>query len=237
MKKILIFIGARGGSKGVKGKNIRSLLGAPLICYTIKQALEWGKAARVVVSTDSLIIADIAKKAGAEVPFLRPKKLASDTAMKGSAIRHCVKKCEKIFKETYGIIVDLDVTAPIRTVEDIENCWKIFLKDKPLTLFSVVHPHKNPYFNMVEKQSNGNYELCKKPKKYIYRRQNSPEVYSMNASIYFYDRNYMLNTNPPSPFSRKTRVYCMNDLAGIDIDREIDFKYVEFLVKEGIVKL
>jgi CMP-N,N'-diacetyllegionaminic acid synthase len=237
MKNILIFIGARGGSKGVKGKNIRSLAGKPLIVHTIKQALKWGKAKRVVVSTDSPNIAKIAKQAGALVPFLRPAQLASDKAPKLLAVKHCLAECEKLLDDNYDIVVDLDATAPIRSIKDLDACLRLFLKYKPTTLFSVVSAHKNPYFNMVEEKKDGRIELCKKLPGRIVRRQDAPKVYAMNASIYFYQRDYLANTENPSPITNNSRVYVMDELSGVDIDREIDFKFVEFLVKEGLVKL
>ena len=236
-KKILIFIGARGGSKGVKGKNIRPLCGRPLIVYTIKQALQWRKADRVIVSTDSPKIARIAKRAGAQVPFLRPAPLASDTAPKGLAIHHALVECERIFNEQYDIVVNLDATAPVRTTKDLDNCLKIFLRDRPKTLFSVVSPSRNPYFNMVEKKGKGKVVICKTLKNTINRRQDAPAVYAMNASIYFYRRDYILRSPKAHPISDDTRIYVMDDFAGIDIDREIDFQFIEFLLKKGLVKL
>jgi CMP-N-acetylneuraminic acid synthetase len=237
MINILVFIGARGGSKGVKGKNFRPLLGTPLIVYTIRQALNWDKAARVIVSTDSKEIADIAREAGAEVPFLRDASLATDTASKGLAIKDALIRCERHFNERYDCVVDLDVTAPIRTREDLDKCLELYLEKKPKTLFSVVEAHKNPYFNMVEKKGNGNYEVCNQFNGGIRRRQDAPAVYAMNASIYFYDRDYVLASADPSPFSDRTQVYVMDDVAGVDIDREVDFKYVEFLAKEGLARI
>ena len=234
---LLIFIGARAGSKGVKAKNVRPLIGKPLITHTIRQALSWGKAKRVIVSTDSAQFAQIAKKAGVQVPFLRPAELASDTASKGMAIKHAFLKCEEIYQEKYDAVMDLDVTAPIRTNQDLTRSLAIYLKYRPKTLFSVVSAHKNPYFNMVEVNKNGEVVLCKKLKKRIFRRQDAPVVYAMNASIYIYRRDYLLKSADPSPFTDDTRLYVMDDLAGIDIDREIDFKFIEFLAKEGLVKL
>lgn len=237
MQKILVVIGARGGSKGVKNKNIKPLLGKPLIAYTIEQAKRWGKAAHIVVSTDSEEIARVAKEAGAEVPFLRPAKFASDEASKGLALHHALVECEKIFKERFDIIIDLDATAPIRKAEDIEACLKMFLSERPTTLFSVVKAHKNPYFNMVEKDSQGRVHVSKKLGKELARRQDAPDVYAMNASIYIYGRDYVLSSPDPSPYSDNTKIYIMDDYAGTDIDREIDFKFIEFLLKEGVVKI
>ncbi|MCK5579886.1 MAG: acylneuraminate cytidylyltransferase family protein [Candidatus Omnitrophica bacterium] len=237
MADILVIIGARGGSKGVKDKNIRPLGGKPLIAYTIEQALRWGKAKRVVVSTDSEEIAKVAEQFGAHVPFMRPPELATDTASKGDVINHALVTSEKKFHEQYDIVVDFDVTAPIRTTQDMDNCLEMFLKRRPDTLFSVVKAHKSPYFNMVERTSDGNVVLCKALETEIFRRQDSPQVYSLNASIYFYDREYLLRTEHPSPLSGHAAIYEMDDISGIDIDREIDFKFIEFLLKEKVVNL
>ena len=237
MQNILVAIGARGGSKGVKNKNIRDLDGKPLICYTIKQALNWGKAKRVVVSTDSEEIAHISKKCGAEVPFMRPDILATDTAAKLPAIRHALLESERIFGEQCEIIVDLDATAPIRTIDDLDKCLRIFINDRPDTLYSVVYAHKNPYFNMVEKNDAGSYVVSKKLGNSITRRQDAPKVYSLNASIYFYNREYLLNEENNTCLTANSRIYIMDDIAGIDIDREVDFKFIEFLIKEGLVQL
>jgi CMP-N,N'-diacetyllegionaminic acid synthase len=237
MQNILLTIGARGGSKGFRSKNIRDLAGRPLICYTIEQALKWGKAKHVIVSTDLDKIAYVSKKCGAEVPFMRPDMLATDTAAKLPAIRHAVLESERIFGEKYEIIVDLDATAPIRTIEDLDNCLRIFINDRPDTLYSVVYAHKNPYFNMVEENDDGNYALSKKLGKTIVRRQDAPKVYSLNASIYFYNRDYLLNEKNNTCLTDNSKIYIMDDIAGIDIDREIDFKFIEFLINEGLVQL
>ena len=237
MDNILVVICARGGSKGIKGKNIRHLLGRPLIFYTIRQALKWGRAHRVVVSTDSPKIAQIAKKHGAKVPFMRPRQISLDSTPKGCAIRHALIECEKLYGVQYDIVVDLDVTSPVRTPKDLDNCLKIFQRFRPKTLFSVVKSHKNPYFNMVEKARNGNVGLSKRLAKRPIRRQDVPAVYAMNASIYFYDRNHILASQSPSPFSEDTRTYVMEDVSSVDIDREIDFKFIEFLAKKRMIKL
>lgn len=236
MKNLLITICARAGSKGVKGKNIRKLNGHPLIYYTIKQALNWNKAKRVVVSTDSEDIAKIARKYGAEVPFMRPAELATDNAPKIPAIRHALLCCEQAFKESYDIVVDLDATAPVRTVDDLEKALNIFLKKKVKTLFSVVPARRNPYFNMVEELPDGKINYSK-PNSNFSRRQDAPPVYDMNASIYLYDRNYLLDINNIKPVSDNSAIYIMDELSATDIDKEVDFKFIEFLIKEGLVKL
>lgn len=233
---ILCTICARGGSKEVKNKNIRLLAGKPLIAYTIKQALKWGKADNIIVSTDSENIKTVAEKYGAKVPFKRPEELAGDSSPKLLSIRHALIESERIFDKKYDIVMDLDATAPLRKIKDLDNCLKIFLKKKPENLFSVVKAHRNPYFNMVEEKKNGFVKLCKKKSKSIISRQMAPVVYSMNASIYFFTRDFLLNTKNLMPFSDKTAVYVMDDISSYDIDREIDFKFIEILIKEGIWK-
>lgn len=231
-QNILVVIAARGGSKGIGNKNIKRLMGRPLIAYTIQQSIKWGRANNVVCSTDSRKIAEIAKRYGAEVPFIRPKYLAGDKVAKMKAIRHAVIKCENIYKKKYDIIVDLDVTAPIRRISDLDNCLKIFVRRRPKTLFSVVKSRKNPYFNMVEEKEGGRVILCKAIEKTVFARQEVPIVYDMNASIYFYRRDYLMDERNLTPISDNSLVYIMDEIASIDIDSKIDFKFAEFLLKE-----
>lgn len=233
---ILVTICARGGSKGVKNKNIRSLLGKPLIAYSIEQALRWGRDADIVISTDSKEIAQVAKEFGAQILFMRPSELADDDTPKIPVIRHALKESERILNKAYLIVVDLDPTAPIRKVSDIENAYQKFMQEKPLTLFSVVKAHKNPYFNMVEVDK-GYAKLCKSLPDAVCRRQDAPIVYDMNASIYIYQRGYLLDEENNSPISEESILYVMDDVSGFDIDREVDFKFVEFLIKEGMFTL
>lgn len=237
MLKILVTIAARGGSKGIKGKNIRPLMKKPLIAHTIAQALAWGKATDVIVTTDSPAIAKIAEAYGAQVPFIRPVHLATDTMGKVPVIRHALVECERIYSKKYDVVVDLDVTAPIRSILDLNRCLAMFVEKRPTTIFSVVPSHKNPYFNMIEKGKKGRIKLCKKLPMGIVRRQDAPKVYDANASIYFYERNYLLKSKNPRPINSQCEIYVMDEISGVDVDREIDFKYIEFLVKEGVFKL
>lgn len=236
MKKdnILVVIAARGGSKGLKNKNIRALVGMPLIAYTIQQAKKWGMAQDIVCSTDSKKIAAIAKKYGAQVPFMRPSRLAGDRVGKMRVLRHALIRSERMYHKTYDIIIDLDVTAPMRKIDDLSKCLKIFKKEKPDVLFSAVKSHKNPYFNMIEKMPGGNVRLCKEPIKPIFSRQQAPIVYAMNASIYFFSRKYLLDKQNLTQIARKSSIYAMDDISRFDIDSEIDFKFIEFLAKKGI---
>jgi CMP-N,N'-diacetyllegionaminic acid synthase len=233
---LLLTIAARGGSKGVKNKNIREIGGVPLIAITIRQALTWGEADKVIVTTDSPEIAEVAKNAGAEVPFLRPKELATDEIGKLPALRHALLEAEKYYGKIFDTILDLDPTAPIRKVQDLENSLKLFRSKKCKSLFSVAPAHKSPYFNMVELDEKGFAKLSKDAG-LVVRRQDVPKVYSMNASIYVYGRDYLADPLVKSAISNESLIYEMDELSGVDIDREIDFKFVEYLVTSGTWKI
>jgi len=237
-KKILVIIAARGGSKGIKNKNIRNLRGKPLIAHTILQAIRWGKADKIICSTDSEYIARIAKEYGAQIPFIRPKNLAGDKIGKIPVLRHALLHTERISKSRFDIIIDLDATAPVRRSVDIENALRIFRKSKAKSVFSVTHCRKNPYFNMVETGKNGFVHLVKQSKTPFARRQDAPVVYDMNASIYVYDRRYLLDERTTTAISNKSAISIMNKWSAFDIDEESDFQLIEFLCcKKGLVKL
>ena len=231
--KLLATICARGGSKGVKNKNIRLLLGKPLIAYSIKALKSWNKADRIICSTDNEKIKEIAKEFGAETPFIRPSELATDTADKLSVLKHAVNFCEKEQGFTYDYIIDLDPTSPLRKVKDIENAYTKFINSKADLLLSAYKSHKNPYFNMLELDEKGYAYISKEPKHSIVARQQAPVVYSVNASIYIYRRNFLIETS--NILDGKVIIYEMSNLS-IDIDRELDFKFIEYILKEGLIK-
>ncbi len=231
-KNILLTICARGGSKGVPGKNVRLLNGKPLIAYTLEQAKVWQRPKDIMISTDSEQIAEVVRSLGFNVPFLRPKELALDDTPKIPVIRHALKQAEAYYKKTYDVVVDLDVTAPLREPEDLENCYLEFYRTKALTLFSVVPAHRNPYFNMVEIAKDGYAQISKLLPQGVHTRQSAPKVFDMNASIYFYDRNYLWDEKVTSAISPKSAVYEMSPESAYDIDREMDFQFLEFLMRE-----
>lgn len=225
--KILATICARGASKGLPGKNIRPLLGKPLIAYTIEQALSSGLFEHVVVSTDSNEIAVIAKQHGAEVPFLRPKELATDVSSKLPAIRHVLVESEKLFNKKFDVIVDLDATSPLRVIDDIKNCINLLFENDTPNVITAMLARRSPYFNLIEIDSNGHVNLSKKASKPITCRQNSPKCYDMNASIYVWKRDVLLEND--SIFLENTALYVMPMERSIDIDYEVEFNFVEFL--------
>ncbi len=235
--RLLVTVAARQGSQGVKGKNLRELAGKPLILHTIEQVRRWGRYERLVVSTDGEEIARVARAGGAEVPFLRPAELATDTCAKMPVLRHALIQSEQHFAACFDAVLDLDVTAPVRTVEAIDGIVSAFERQRPDCIFSVVRARKNPYFNMVEVTEDGLAHLCKTLLAGVTRRQDAPVVFEMNASMYVYDRAFLLDERHRSPLGGRAVVYEMPESSAFDIDTEMDLRFVEFLVKEGLVRL
>lgn len=222
---------ARGGSQGVPRKNIRLLMGKPLIVYTIEQALACSGIERVFVSTDDAEIASVALAAGAEVPFMRPAELATSAAAKLPVILHLVDFVEKMGVDVTRI-VDLDPTSPLRRVSDIEAAMALLDVDRDCVITGYPSD-KNPYFNMVEQRPDGSIGLVRQPDTVVASRQAAPRVWSMNASIYVWHRD----TLKAGLWNGRTRLYEMPRERSIDIDSEIDFRLVEILMtaqQEGI---
>ena len=231
MSNILCTICARGGSKGVKNKNIKELNGKPLIAYTIEQAKDSNLFEHIVISTDSDDIANVAKEYGAEVFFKRSSEMATDTAGKLDVIRDAFKRSEEYYNRTFDYLIDLDATAPLRSVEDIIDSFNQFKENNNDNLITAMPSRRSPYFNLVEQDENGKVYLSKKLDNKIIRRQDAPKSYDMNASIYIWKRDIILNEN--SIFLEKTGLYVMPEERSIDIDTEFDFKFVDFLMKEN----
>lgn len=232
MSNVLCTICARGGSKGVKNKNIIPLNGKPLIAYSIEQAKESGLFDHIVISTDSDEIAEVASLFGGEVFFKRSAEMASDTAGKLEVIRDAFVRSEDYFAKKYDYLIDLDATAPLRSVEDIKNSFSQFLNDGNDNLITAMPSRRSPYFNLVEVDKKGKVMLSKKLEHGIVRRQDAPKSYDMNASIYIWKREIILNCN--TLFLDNTGLYVMPEEKSIDIDTQLDFEFVEFLLKKTI---
>ena len=234
MSSILCTICMRGGSKGLKNKNLKIINGKPLMYYTIKQAIKSRIFDKIVVSTDSKKILKYAKSFGADGWFLRPKKLSSNTSSKISAIKHAFIEAEKFYDKKFNFIVDLDVTSPLRNISDITKAYKVFIKKKGDVLISGSKSRHNPYFNIVE-IIKGKVKKAKEIKKNIFRRQESPATYDMNASIYIWKRKTILESFHAAierGKNWKTIFYEMPQDRSIDIDSKFDFKLVEFLLRQ-----
>lgn len=226
---ILATICCRGGSKGVPGKNIKPLKGKPLIAYTIDVAKNCSLINDLIVSTDDQGIADVAKQYGAKVPFMRPADLASDTASKWPVFIHAVETYEKLTGNTVDYLVDMDVTVPLKSTADIEGAIKMALNDPSAdVVITGYEPERNPYFNMVEIGENGFAEIVKKGAKPIVRRQDAPEIFSLTPAAYVVKKSALYAYEHWS--KAKCKIYAMPRERAVDIDTEIDFKIVEFLM-------
>lgn len=234
MSTVLCTICARGGSKGVKNKNIKILNEKPLIAYTIEQARESGLFEHIVVSTDSDLIADMATQYGAEVFFKRDAYMSSDTAGKLEVIKDAFIKSELYYQKQYDYLVDLDATAPLRSIDDIKDSFAQFLRENNDNLITAMPSRRSPYFNLVEVGMEGKVSLSKILENGIGRRQDAPKSYDMNASIYIWKRDIILNEK--TLFLDKTGLYVMPEERSIDIDTELDFEFVEFLMRKNDVK-
>ena len=224
--KTIATICARGGSKGLPGKNIRAFAGRPLIVHTILQALRCEHIAGVYVSTDDQAIADIAQGAGAQVPYLRPAELATDAAPKLPVIDHLVRHLEQE-GAALARIVDLQPTSPLRTTEDVEAA--LALRSGADLVVSVTAAHDNPYFHLVEAQPDGTVRLSKGDG--AARRQDTPAVYALNGSIYVWERAALSHAALHGMWSVRIAPYPMPRWKSVDIDDLEDFEYAEWLAE------
>ncbi len=223
---------ARGGSKGVKNKNIRHLLGKPLIAYSIEQAIASKLFELIAVSSDSRQILETAKQWGADLVIERPEVLATDTAAKLPVIQHCVSEVERISNFIFDTMVDLDATSPLRNHQDIQHVVHLLETKKVSNVITGSPARRSPYFNLVEINDCGVAELSKPLKNGIVRRQDSPLCYDMNASIYAWQRAAFFSSH--SIFNADTLLYVMPEERSIDIDSELDYEFVELLMKKRL---
>ena len=186
------FIFARGGSKGLPGKNIKMFAGKPLIAWAIEHAHQAKGIRRVIVSTDSEEIAAVAAQHGAEVPFMRPLHLARDDSPEWLSWRHAlefIRNDEGAFPDT---MVSIPVTAPLRQPADIERCLEGFSEGSADVVITVTEAHRNPYFNMVMMQSNGSMGLVIPSASGVGRRQDAPKVFDMTTVAYVANPEFVM---------------------------------------------
>ncbi len=225
--RVLCVIPARGGSKGLPRKNIKNLLGRPLISYSIEHAKKSSYVDRLVVSTDDEEIAGQSIKYGAEVPFIRPIELAGDDVGAIDVLLHAVGWIEKEESAEYDIIILLHATSPLRTPDDIDKCVETMIEGQVDNVFSVTESSRNPYFNMVECDGK-TIRLVKEGS--FTTRQSSPKVFDINASVYVWWTEKLKNGK--SIFLDNSSIYEMPKERSVDIDDEIDFQLAEMLLNE-----
>lgn len=221
--KIIGFIFARGGSKGLPGKNIMKLGGIPLVAHAVRAAKESGLIDRVILSTDDEEIAEVGREYGAEVPFMRPKELASDKTPEWLAWRHAINQLDP-----FDIFVSLPCTSPLRSGLDVRKCIELYRKGGCDMVVTVREAERHPSFNMVTLNKQGYASLVMPPEKSVSRRQDAAEVFDMTTVAYISSPQFILNYD--NIFQGRVKAVEIPKERAVDIDTEFDFKFAEFLL-------
>ena len=233
MKKetIVAVIPARGGSKGIPQKNLRTILGKPLIAYTIETALQAKTLTRTIVSTDDEQIKEVSQDYGAEVPFLRPSHLATDTAPGISVLQHAIIYLAEHEGYLTDIVVCLQPTSPLRSGEDIDAAVNLCLDSGADSVVSLCQAKHHPYW--MKKIVDGRvHPLMNENVNHYTRRQDLPPVYQLNGALYVTRTNVLLEEN--RVLGKYTAPYIMPAERSIDIDTTNDLRVAETLLKEGV---
>lgn len=225
--RVVAFIFARGGSKGVPRKNIRLLAGRPLIAYAIETARAGRGVKRVIVSTDDAEIASVAREYGAEVPFLRPADLATDTASEWMAWQHAIREVSR--NDPFDVFLSVPTTSPLRAVEDLDACVGLLLEGGADIVVTARPSERSPYFNMVRLDERGFARLVIAPAGEVSNRQAAPKVYDLTTVAYAARPEFVLRA--ASLFEGAVKAVLVPPERAVDIDTELDFDIAEFLMR------
>lgn len=228
--KVLVIIPARGGSKGIPHKNIKPLNGKPLIHYTIDAARGIANDEDICVSTDDADIIKCVEDYGLKVPFVRPAELATDTAGTYEVLLHALDFYEKQGKE-YDVVLLLQNTSPFRSVQHVKEALELYRSDIDMVV-SVNETKTNPYYNCFEDDTEGFLKKTLDSTMFV-RRQDAPKTYEYNGAIYIINP-VQLKKMPLGKFTRRIK-YVMDDIHSVDLDNMMDWKYAEFIMKEGLL--
>jgi CMP-N,N'-diacetyllegionaminic acid synthase len=228
-KRIVGLIPARGGSKGLPRKNVLPLNGKPLIAWTIEQAKASEHIDRVIVTTDDEEIASVARAHGADVPFLRPKELASDTAKAIDVILHALSWLEINDNDRYDVFVLLQPTSPLRTTVDIDNAVRLLFSKDAHAVVSVCETEHHPFWsNMLP--ADGSLDGFLRPDIMNKNRQELPTYYRLNGAIHAAYCDYLRTSR--TFFGKDTYAFVMPSERSVDIDSKIDFQLAELLIRK-----
>jgi len=233
--RIIAFIFARGGSKGLPDKNIKMLNGKPLIAWSIEHAKSVKRVDRVIVSTDSEKIARIAREYGAEVPFMRPADLATDNSPEWLSWQHGLKYLENTDGCLPDLMLSIPTTAPLRNVNDIDKVIDEYKKSDTDIVIVVTESHRNPFFNIVKEGVDGYINLLGSGDEVISRRQDCPKTYDITTIAYALRPSFVLNKN--SIFEGRVRQVIVPKERSIDIDTLLDFEIAEYMIKKNEPKI
>lgn len=227
---IRAFIFARGGSKGVPGKNIKPLGGKPLIAHAIICARACPSLGEVTVSTDDPEIAEVARAFGADVPFLRPAELAEDSSSEWFAWRHAINWFEE-HGRPFDVMVSLPTTSPFRTVEDVENCVAM-LRDNPTSdaVITVTEADRSPFFNMVRFGGGGQVRLAAQMEGAVIRRQDAPKLFNITTVAYAVRTAFVRRA--AGLFDGTVRAVEVPQERALDIDTPHDFRIAQLLAAD-----
>ena len=229
--KVLGIILARGGSKTIPKKNIKTLNGKPLMAYTIDNALKSDVFDDFIVSTDDADIASVALEYGAKVPFMRPDELSGDTIWSRDAVKHAVLECEKIYDKKYDYVMELPCTAPLRNENHIREAYQMLISNDVDSVTSVTRMVDKHPVRMKRIVDNNLEDFCKEfPEGEGSRKQDLEPCYIRNGAIYSMTRDCIVEK-----FSRhgdKCMPYVMDQDVSVNIDTIVDFKLAEILMKE-----
>lgn len=222
-RSILAVIPARGGSKGVAKKNIRELAGKPLIAWTIEEAKKSKYIDRLIVSSDDHEIIEVAKRWGCEAPFIRPKELAQDDTPGVLPIVHAIEQLPE-----FDYVIKLQVTSPLRNVDDIDSCIENFVQLNAVSCASVSESKESPYWTYTI-SDNHFLKPVLKTERMILRRQDLPASYVLNGAIYLSACSWMREHK--ALVNDETIAFVMPNERSHDIDTEFDFKLLELMIR------
>ncbi|MHB1193047.1 MAG: acylneuraminate cytidylyltransferase family protein [Longimicrobiales bacterium] len=223
---------ARGGSKGLPGKNTRALGGRPLIAWAIMQARAVSRVDRVIVSTDSEEIAAVAREVGAEVPFMRPAELATDTAAEWLVWQHALSYLKSSGGRYPDALMVVPATAPLRSPEDLSRCLDNFALGAVDTVITVTPARRSPYFNMVTSREDGYVGLVVPPPSAVVRRQDTPPVFDMTTVGYVCRPDFVMRSS--GLFEGRVRAVSIPVERALDIDTQLDFDLAEWLMRKNL---
>ena len=229
--KIVAFIFARGGSKGLPGKNVKLFKGKPLISHSISYAIEHPSISDVILSTDCPEIAEVGREYGAKVPFMRPKELATDLAPENEAWKHAVS----FYRENIGsfdLFLSLPAVSPLREEKDLERAIEVYNKTRPDFVISAFKSDCNPYFNLLERK--GEFMEISKSQAGLYRRQDASEVFKILPMYYLCSADAPFKVS--SVLGGKVSVVEIPSSRAVDIDTQEDFNYLEFLEEKHKIR-
>lgn len=238
VRPVLAVIPARGGSRGLPGKNILPLAGLPLIAHSIRLSKLCGEIAKCIVSTDSEEIAAVARDHGAEVPFLRPAALARDDTPMWPVLQHALGEMEARDGVRYGSVLLLSPASPGRLPEDVSDAIRMLDDDaSAVGVVAASKPPFNPRWVCVDIAADGYMRQSFPDGSNYIRRQDVPEVYRINGALYLWRRDHVASCERPQYFEVPHRMLEIPESRAIDIDSEADMRLAELMLREGLVRL